>query len=102
MTKKSDTARRFWPDFRERYGIRELKGSEEPHDVWTTKWGVKQFGWPATCPEKGCGKVWCVYVQKDGKGLNTPRCSHSPGKHGRKVYADDPVIRKCQSKKHWP
>ena len=102
MTRKANIARQFWPDFRERYGLRELKGAAEPADVLTTKWGATEFGWTAVCSEKSGGNVWCVYVQKDGKGLHTPRCSHCPGKTGVRVYATDPVIRKCQSKTHWP
>jgi hypothetical protein len=33
MTQTSDTARSWWPDFRERYGENALKGSVEPDDV---------------------------------------------------------------------
>jgi hypothetical protein len=104
MTQTSDAGRICWPDFCERYGENALKGSVEPGDVWTTKWGVKQFGWTATCRKTGCEHIWCVYVQQGGNGLSAPKCDHSSGEKVDRVrvYADDPVIRRCQSKKHWP
>lgn len=77
----------------------KMKAGEEyvpPSVIVTSKYGAKQFGWPATCPT--CKVVSCIFgVSRDGLCLLRKHCLH-PGATTKVVSADDPYIRKFHEK----
>jgi hypothetical protein len=99
LTTISNIAEQTWPRLREVSKVYKEEGYMSPTKLWTTKWGVHQFGWSATCRTKGCGEVWCVSIAQAGNGLSVPRCCNPDGGTGRRVHADNACIAKYEQKK---
>lgn len=96
MARASERNRTVLDNFIEEIGMDQDPRYVPPTAVYTTIWGVDQYGWSGTCSV--CKAVWCVRgVIQDKSGLRFPECRNK-GHSRTRVYADNAYI--CSFQKH--